>query len=121
MDIYGNKRQLFTTALNRFAKSDYTESKLQQKLRKTGNTMSGVLDLGNNRLTGVLNPSSAQDASTKTYTNNIGSLKVSKSVDVMSGSIDMNLNKITDVADPINAQDVVTKNYLHTYYLDIFE
>ena len=75
--------------------------------------MSDVLDLGNNRLTDVLNPSS-QDASTKTYTDNKGTSKLSKSGDVMSGRIDMNLNKITDVADPINAQDVVTKSYLDT-------
>ena len=41
--------------------------------------MSDVFDLGNNRLTDVLNPSSAQDASTMTYTDNIGTLKVLKS------------------------------------------
>ena len=30
MDIYGNKRQPFTIALNGFAKTDYTVTELQQ-------------------------------------------------------------------------------------------
>ena len=65
MDIYGNKRQLFTIALNGFAKSDYTVTELQQKLIKTGDTMNGILDMGNDRITGIANPTTAQDAATK--------------------------------------------------------
>ena len=76
--------------------------------------MSGALDLGNNRTTGVLNSSSAQDASTKIYTNNIGALQVSKAGDVISNKLDMNLNNIIKIAYPINGQEVITKNYLDT-------
>ena len=77
--------------------------------------MSGALDMGNNRITGVLNPASAQDISIKLYSDNVGTLEgISNTGDIMSNSTDMNLNKITVVADPVAAQDVVTKNYLDT-------
>ena len=70
MDIYGNICQLFSIMLNGFAKTDYTVIKLQQKLTKTGDVMNGALNMGDDRITGVLNPSSAQDISTKIYTDN---------------------------------------------------
>ena len=54
MDIYGNKRQIFTIALNGFAKEDYAVTKLQQKRTISSDTMSGALDFKNNRITGVL-------------------------------------------------------------------
>ena len=73
--------------------------------------MNGALDMGNNRITGVLDPSPAQDASSKAYTDNIGALNVAKTGDAMSGSINMNLNKIINLGDPVSAQDIVTKNY----------
>ena len=87
---------------------------LQQKLTKAGDTMSGALDMGMNRTTGIANPKTSQDAATKTYEDFLLSLKVSKAGDTMSDSIYMNLNKITNLGDPVNAQNVVTKNYLDT-------
>ena len=45
MDIYGNKRQIFTIALKGFAKNDYTVTKLQQRLIKTLDTMVGILNM----------------------------------------------------------------------------
>ena len=72
--------------------------------------MNGALNMGDDRITGVLNPSSMQDISTKIYAdNNIWALKVMKTGDVMSNNIDMNINKITHLGDPVNVQDVVTK------------
>jgi len=59
--------------------------------------MSGTLDMGGNRITGVLNTSYAQDAFTKIYADGIDMLKVVKAGNVMSNNLDMNLNKITDV------------------------
>ena len=40
------------------------------KLNKAGDTMSGVLAMGANKVTGVANPTAAQDAATKTYVDN---------------------------------------------------
>ena len=56
MDIYGNKRQLLTIALNGFAKSDYAATELQQKLIKTGDIMASPLVMSNNNITGVADP-----------------------------------------------------------------
>ena len=67
MIIYGNKRQLSTIVLAGFAKFEYAKSKLQQKLTKSSDTMSGALDMGANKITGVLNPASAQNISTNIY------------------------------------------------------
>ena len=79
MDIYGNKRQkwiftetnvkngylrkqrqLFIIALNGFATSYNTVCKIQQKLTNTDDTMSGALDMRNNRITGIANPTISQ-------------------------------------------------------------
>ena len=49
MDIYSDIRQLFNIELNGFAKTDYTVTKLQQKLIRTGDAMNGILDMGNDR------------------------------------------------------------------------
>ena len=109
MDIYGNKRQPATIPLTSFVKEDYTDTQLQQKLTKTGDTMSGALNMGMNRIIGLLDPSSTQDVSSKTYTDNIGVLSVAKTGDTMSGSINMNLNKITNLGDSVSTHDIVTK------------
>ena len=69
--------------------------------------MSGALDLGNNRINDVLSASSAQDASTKIYIDNLGALQVSKAGDEIGSIIYMNLNKITDVADPLLSRQLI--------------
>ena len=63
MDIHGNKNQLATIVLTGYANADYAVTKLQQKLIKTVESMSGALDMGNNRITGIANPTTS-DAST---------------------------------------------------------
>jgi hypothetical protein len=101
--------------------------------------------LGLNKLTGVSDPTLAQDAATKAYvdtsisnliagapstlntldeiaaaladTANFSDTVVLKTGSTMSGALAMGTNKITGVGDPTNAQDVATKNYIDTTVL----
>jgi len=54
-------------------------------------------------------PSSAQDASTKHYTDTADNLRVLKAGDTMSGVLNMNNNAITNLATPVNNADGVNK------------
>ncbi len=62
-------------------------------MNQAGGTMSGVfsmasnIDMGSNRVMNLLNPTSAQDAATKTYVDNIGAMCVQKAGDSMTGAL----------------------------------
>ena len=83
MDIYGNKRQVFTIVLNGFCRTDYAVYMLKQKLIKTGDTMIGNLSMSGNKISSVLDLMAAQDASTKIYADTLNTLKVSKNGETM--------------------------------------
>jgi hypothetical protein len=57
-------------------------------------------------------PTSAQDAATKTYVDTADALKLSLTGGTMSGAIAMGTNKITGVGNPTLAQDAATKDYV---------
>ncbi len=92
------------------------DAKINTKLTKAGDTMSGVLAMGANNITGVSDPTANQDASTKAYTDTQRDTRVSKTGDTMSGVINMGSNKVTNVTDPTSAQDAATKNYIDTIF-----
>ena len=54
--------QVFITAIT---------TQFNEKLDKVGGTMSGVIAMGNNKVTGVTDPTTAQDAATKSYVDTI--------------------------------------------------
>ena len=54
--------QVFITAIT---------TQFNEKLDKVGGTMSGVIAMGNNKVTGVTDPTAAQDAATKSYVDTI--------------------------------------------------
>jgi hypothetical protein len=98
------------------------------KLSKTGDTMSGILNMGNNKITNVgtpLNPSDAvnmqyvTDASVIIQTNVINQLILDNTFlqtvgGTMSGILNMNTNKITDLGTPFVNGDATNKLYVDT-------
>jgi hypothetical protein len=84
---------------------------LATKLPLAGGTMTGAIAMGTSKITGLGDPTSAQDAATKTYVDTADALKLSLSGGTMSGAIAMGTNKITGVGNPTLAQDAATKAY----------
>jgi len=85
------------------------------KLPKDGSeAMTGNLDAGSNKVVNVTDPTSAQDAATKTYVDTADALKLNLSGGTLSGNLAMGTNSITGLADPASAQDAATKTYVDT-------
>ena len=82
------------------------------KLPKAGGTMSGEIAMGSNKITGVTDPTGAQDASTKAYTDAQRDTRVAKTGDTMSGALTMGDNKITGLATPTAGADATNKTYV---------
>ena len=81
------------------------------KLPLAGGTMTGAIAMGTSKITGLGDPTAAQDAVTKNYVDTADALKLNLAGGTMSGAIAMGTNKITGAGDPTNAQDVATKAY----------
>ena len=85
------------------------------KLPKDGSeAMTGALAMGTNKITGLGDPTLAQDAATKTYVDTADNLKLNLSGGTMSGAIAMGTSKITGLGDPTANQDAATKTYVDT-------
>ena len=84
---------------------------LAGKLNLSGGTMTGAIAMGTAKITGLGDPTSAQDAATKTYVDTQDATKLSTTGGTMSGAIAMGTNKITGLGDPTLAQDAATKAY----------
>jgi len=89
-------------------------NEIATKVSKAGDTMSGALAMGTNKITGLGNPTLSQDAATKTYVDTADALKLDLSGGTMSGAIAMGTNKITGLGDPTANQDAATKTYVDT-------
>jgi hypothetical protein len=85
---------------------------LATKLPLAGGTMTGAIAMGTSKITGLGNPTSSQDAATKTYVDTADALKLNLTGGTMSGAIAMGTNKITGVGNPTLAQDAATKDYV---------
>ena len=85
-----------------------------------GNSMGANLDMGTNKITNLVDPTSAQEGATKNYvdTNHYNkSTSDSRYIrtdgaNAMSANLDMGTNKITSLVDPTSAQEGATKNYV---------
>ena len=89
-------------------------NEIATKVSKAGDTMSGALAMGGNKVTNLGAPTSDNDAATKTYVDTADALKLSLTGGTMSGVIAMGTNKITGVGDPTANQDAATKAYVDT-------
>ena len=86
------------------------------KLPLAGGTMTGAIAMGTSKITGLGDPTAAQDAATKTYVDTQRDTRLALSGGTMSGAINMGSNLITNVTDPASAQDAATKNYIDTLF-----
>jgi len=85
------------------------------KLPKDGSeAMSGNLDLGTNKVVNVVDPTSAQDAATKTYVDTADATKLNLSGGTMTGDITMGANAVTSTADPATDDELARKGYVDT-------
>jgi hypothetical protein len=87
-------------------------NEIATKVSKAGDTMTGSLAMGGNKVTGLGAPTSNNDAATKTYVDTADALKLSLTGGTMSGAIAMGTNKLTGVGDPTANQDAATKKYV---------
>jgi hypothetical protein len=79
------------------------------KLPLAGGTMTGAIAMGTNKITGLGDPTAAQDAATQNYvTTNFLDL----SGGTMTGAIDMGSSKITTTYTPTNGPDLTNKTYV---------
>ena len=100
-----------------YANKTYIDAADALKVNKSGDTMSGALAMGTNKITGLGNPTNAQDAATKTYVDAADALKVNKAGDSMTGNLAMGGNKVTGLGTPTANADAATKNYVDTVAL----
>ena len=91
-----------------FARGDHVHPSDTTKLDKAGDTMSGNLAMGSNKITGLANGTANADAV------NFGQLdeRLPKAGGTMSGAIAMGSNKITGLANGENDGDAVNKGQL---------
>ena len=95
-----------------YANKTYIDNADALKVAKAGDTMSGALAMGTNKITGLGNPTNAQDAATKTYVDTADALKVAKAGDTMSGNLAMGGFKVTGLGTPSANADAATKAYV---------
>lgn len=86
-------------------------------LEITGNTKinSGTLDMTNNKIINVLDPTNNQDVATKLYVDNKANNYLPLGGGTMSGNINMNSNKVTNLGNGTLSGDAVNLGQLQTY------
>jgi hypothetical protein len=98
-----------------YVNKTYIDNADALKVTKAGDSMSGALAMGTNKITGLGNPTNAQDAATKTYVDAADALKVAKAGDTMSGNLAMGGFKVTGLGTPAASADSATKGYVDGY------
>ena len=97
------------------------------KVSKSGDTMTGSLNMGGNRVMSLpFSPTDTSDAVSAAYVIQNGLNIEEKAVlrngtQSMAGHFNMGNNFINNVLDPANAQDAATKNYVDTHALGFWK
>lgn len=84
---------------------------INDKLPKTGGTMTGPIAMGGNKITDLGNPEDDADAASKGYVDKRVPLDGSKQ---MTGDLQMGGNRITDLGTPTANTDAASKGYVDT-------
>ena len=83
-------------------------------VQKSGDTMTGDLDMGGNQIENLGTPIANTDATTKDYVDNALGGKLDTSGGTMSGDIDMVGQMVNNLGTPTNNTDAATKGYVDT-------
>jgi hypothetical protein len=89
-------------------------SQVGTAVQKTGDTMTGDLDMGNNQIENLGTPFAPADATTKTYVDAADALKLDLSGGTMTGDIDMGGQMVNNLGTPVANDDAATKGYVDT-------
>lgn len=98
------------------ATKNYVDTRDALRVSKAGDSMTGPLAMGGNKITGAGDPTAAQDVATKAYVDSVDALNVNKSGDSMTGPLAMGGNKVTGVGTPTDSGDATTKGYADTTF-----
>jgi hypothetical protein len=87
-------------------------NEIATKLPLAGGTMSGAIAMGTSKITGLGDPTAAQDAATKTYVDTADATKLNLSGGTMTGNITMGANVVTSTTTPTTADMLTRKGYV---------
>ena len=89
--------------------SNTVTTSIATKLPLAGGTMTGAIAMGTSKITGLGDPTAAQDAASKNYAD---TTFLGLSGGTMTGVIDMGSQKITTTYTPTNGPDLTNKTYV---------
>jgi hypothetical protein len=94
-----------------FATKSEINTLIAKCVKKTGDTMTGALNMTSNKITSLGTPTVTGDAANKQYVDNQIGNYVSKTGDTMTAALNMSNNKITSLGTPTALGDAATKGY----------
>jgi hypothetical protein len=100
-----------------FATKSELNTSIAKCVKKTGDTMTGALNMTSNKITSLGTPTVTGDSATKGYVDNQIGNYVSKTGDTMTGALNMSNNKITSLGTPTASGDAATKGYADNKYV----
>ena len=92
----------------------YVNDKLDLKLTKSGDGMSGQLDMNDNKIIDLKTPTNNTDASTKKYVDDQAALKLDIAGGQMTGPLGLGDGRLWDVGDPTLPTNGANKRYVDT-------
>jgi len=103
-----------TNANNAVSTANSALSQVGNAVQKSGDTMTGDLDMGGNQIENVGTPIANTDATTKDYVDNALGGKLDTSGGTMSGDIDMGGQMVNNLGAPVATDDAANKGYVDT-------
>ena len=91
-----------------------SDTLLDAKLDVAGDTMTGNLSMGSNKVTSTATPTTDDDLTRKGYVDTQDDLKVNLTGGTLSGDLALGGNKVTSTATPITDDTLTRKGYVDT-------
>jgi hypothetical protein len=88
------------------------DNKINTKVSKAGDTMTGALAMTNSKITGLGTPTAGTDAAHKTYVDGQRDTRLALAGGTMTGNVVLGSNKITTTANPTSDDDLARKGYV---------